>query len=92
MIEATISISYNICRLCSGLSQIQNGLFIKNNAPAPNPFSRSHSWHMHDKIMIGISKVARRVVIYSDGELFMDLEVLDVQLFEKLDDSTFAKP
>jgi outer membrane lipoprotein-sorting protein len=37
-------------------------------------------------------KVAKRVVIYSDGELFMDLELLDVQVFEKLDNSTFAKP
>lgn len=50
-----------------------------------------------EKFIIGYQekqgmKLAKRVVIHSDGELFMDVDVTDVQLFEKLDDSTFAKP
>lgn len=36
--------------------------------------------------------MARKVVIHKDGKLFMDMEILDTQTFEKLDDSVFAKP
>jgi len=37
-------------------------------------------------------KVAKRVEIHKDGKLFMDIEVTEVQVVEKLDDAIFAKP
>lgn len=37
-------------------------------------------------------KVAKRVEIQKDGKAFMDIEIIDVQVVEKLDDATFAKP
>jgi outer membrane lipoprotein-sorting protein len=37
-------------------------------------------------------KMAKRVEIHNDGKLFMSLEIGDVQILEKLDATTFAKP
>jgi outer membrane lipoprotein-sorting protein len=37
-------------------------------------------------------KVAKRVEILKDGKAFMDIEITDLQMFEKLDDSVFKKP
>jgi len=37
-------------------------------------------------------KIAKRVEIHKDGNLFMDIEITDVQVVEKLDDTHFAKP
>jgi outer membrane lipoprotein-sorting protein len=37
-------------------------------------------------------KVPRRVTIVNDGNTFMDLEITEVQMHEKLDESLFAKP
>ena len=37
-------------------------------------------------------KIAKRVEIVRDGKAFMDIEITNVQNFEKLDDSVFAKP
>jgi outer membrane lipoprotein-sorting protein len=35
---------------------------------------------------------AKRLEVVNDGKLFMDLEITDVAISEKIDDSTFAKP
>jgi outer membrane lipoprotein-sorting protein len=45
------------------------------------------SYQAKDGIQFG-----KRVEVTNDGKLFMDLEITDVAVSEKLDDSTFAKP
>ena len=37
-------------------------------------------------------KVASKLVIHKDGKLFMNLDISETKIFEKLDDSTFAMP
>ncbi|MBI2804487.1 MAG: hypothetical protein HYX68_05820 [Planctomycetes bacterium] len=37
-------------------------------------------------------KVAKRVEIHKDGKSFMDIELTEVNAFERFDDSVFAKP
>jgi hypothetical protein len=37
-------------------------------------------------------KIAKHVEIVKDGKLFMDLEITDVQVFDKHNDAIFAKP
>lgn len=37
-------------------------------------------------------KTAAHVLIHKDGKAFMDIEITETQMFEKLDASTFAKP
>ena len=37
-------------------------------------------------------KVGKRVEILKDGEMFMDIEITDIDLRDKLDPSTFAMP
>jgi hypothetical protein len=38
------------------------------------------------------TKVPRKVEVYNDGNLFVEADVLETQLLEKLDDSTFKRP
>lgn len=50
-----------------------------------------------EKFIIGYKdtnglKTAARVLIHKDGKRFMDIEITNTQIFDKLDDSTFAKP
>jgi hypothetical protein len=37
-------------------------------------------------------KTPRKVEIHNDGQLFVEVEVLDMQLLERHDDSTFNRP
>ena len=37
-------------------------------------------------------KVAKKVELQRDGKAFIELEILEVQMLEKLDDSEFARP
>jgi hypothetical protein len=37
-------------------------------------------------------KVPRKVEVYNDGNLFVEAEVTETQLLERLDDSTFKRP
>ena len=50
-----------------------------------------------EKFIIGYQekngmKIAKRVEIVKDGKFFMDLEITDVQVFDRHDDAVFAKP
>jgi hypothetical protein len=37
-------------------------------------------------------KVAKKIEVLRDGKVFIEAEVIDVQILPKLDDSEFAKP
>ena len=37
-------------------------------------------------------KVAKHIIIHNDGNPFMDIEITEIQVHEKLDDSLFARP
>jgi hypothetical protein len=37
-------------------------------------------------------KTGSRLVIHKDGDPFLDIEITDTQILEKVDDTTFAKP
>jgi outer membrane lipoprotein-sorting protein len=70
-------------------------LIVKTEMRSYDPMTKQEV--NQEKFIIGYQdkngmKVGKRVEIYKDDKLFMDIEITDVQMAEKLDDSIFAKP
>ena len=72
-----------------------SGLLVKMEGRALNPLTKQEAnqeklfGDYHD---VNGRKTPRKVEIHNDGQLFVEVEVLDMQLRERHDDSTFQRP